>query len=74
MSPFLPDAWLTPREAAEITALAEAVETTRRAKPEPVTRDTCERCGGLGCDTCRWADEYTPEYVRASIKRWKAAS
>ena len=39
-----------------------------------VTRDTCERCGGQGCEQCTGPhDDYVPEYVRLSIKRWSKA-
>lgn len=61
MSPFLPD--------DERAALAAALEATRRQTVVHVTRDSCERCGGLGCDECRWCDChacYRPEYARAS--------
>jgi hypothetical protein len=55
-------------------------EVVRRSKTNTahISRDTCD-CGGDGCDHCRncpcpRCDPYVPEYVRASVKKWRPAS
>lgn len=66
MSPF-------PLTSLEKAALDEAIRLDR-ANPAP-TPDDCNRCGGLWCDQCGGpTDDYVPEYVRASVKKWRPAS
>jgi len=65
------DAWLCEEDRA---TLAEAIRRDR-ANTEHVSADTCQRCGGQGCEQCTGPrDQYVPEYVRASIKKWRPAS
>jgi len=65
------DAWL----CAEDRATLEQAIRLNRANTAHVSRDTCD-CGGYGCDRCRncpcaKCDPYVPEYVRASVKKWR---
>jgi hypothetical protein len=50
------DAWLSPIEAALVVEaeilIAEAVRITNSQPQVPITRDSCERCGGKGCLQC----------------------
>jgi hypothetical protein len=63
------DLWLCAEDRA---TLAEAIRITNAQPRERVTPDDCNRCGGLHCDECSGpVDPYVPEYVRASLKRWK---
>jgi len=67
---YVPDPFL----CAEDDAVAEAIRISN-ARDDKVTRDTCQRCGGQGCDQCiDPRDQHVPEYVRSSIKRWRPAS
>jgi hypothetical protein len=55
MSPFPP--WLSDSHSGD--DLLEAIRKTADTKPESkhTHPDTCERCGGLGCDECRYCAE-----------------
>ena len=58
--------------------LREAVRLNR-ANTAHISADSCQACGGYGCDRCRncpcaKCDPYVPEYVRASVKKWRPAS
>ena len=67
---YIPDPFL----CAEDDALAEVIRISN-ARDDKVTRDTCQRCGSQGCEQCLPPhDQYVPEYVRASIKKWRPAS
>jgi len=64
------DAWLCAEDQA---TLAEAIRLDR-ANTEHVSADTCQACGGYGCDRCRncpcaKCDPYVPEYVRNSLRK-----
>lgn len=63
--PFTIDDWLTPIEQAQV---AEAVRITEATKPatKHTHPDTCERCGGLGCDECKFCSEC---FLRRGKKR-----
>ena len=64
------DRWLSPTERA---SLAKAIAADR-ANTEQPTRDTCQRCAGQGCEQCTGPrDQYVPEYVRLSMKKWSKA-
>jgi len=59
----------------EDRATLEQAIAADRANTEQPTRDTCQRCGGQGCEQCTGPrDDYVPEYVRASLKKWRPAS
>jgi hypothetical protein len=70
------DAWL----CAEDASLAEAIRRDRANGPDP---DACPRGGNpdCGCSNCAGGrsvdphdDDYVPEYVRTSVKKWRPAS
>ena len=51
MAPFPPMAdWLTPLDKA---LLNEAIRKTNAQLVEHISPDTCQKCGGLGCNDCR---------------------
>ena len=62
------DRWL----CAEDQATLEQAIRIAKQRGDKVTRDTCQRCGGQGCEQCTGPrDDYVPEYVRASVKKWR---
>jgi len=65
---YAADAWLC---AEDRETLAQAIRIAKQ-RDDKVTRDTCQRCGGQGCDQCTDPrDQHVPEYVRSSVKKWR---
>jgi len=63
------DRWLSPIEKV---LLDQAVAADRAYADPDACPDTCQRCGGQGCEQCTGPrDQYVPEYVRSSIRRWR---
>lgn len=58
---------------SEEDTLDEAIRLDR-ANTEHTSADTCQVCGGYGCDRCRncpcsRCDPYVPEHIRNALRR-----